>query len=212
MHKTTAKLQPPATIFLCPSVLTFGHIRPPLRHSHSPRIFLFLAQNFLPQLLNQGADPNSRRSYGSALLHVAVARGQTEIAQALLEAGADVNARDHYTGHPRVSAWTVRQATSEFHSPPQHVLAAHHLQDISARLQDFGHFGIFALAAVGLTPLHYAALTDNFAMLQLLISYRADPTLTSLEGRRHPAGETNTWSSTCPGPSSSLRLPHLNFF
>ncbi|HEV2396958.1 MAG TPA: ankyrin repeat domain-containing protein [Candidatus Sulfotelmatobacter sp.] len=50
----------------------------------------------LKALLQAGADPNMRDSYGSPLLMEEIRRGNVENAQVLVEAGADVNAKNHY--------------------------------------------------------------------------------------------------------------------
>ena len=50
------------------------------------------------RILELGADANSRNSSGLPALQVALYRGSTEVAQALVDAGADVNATDKGTG------------------------------------------------------------------------------------------------------------------
>lgn len=47
-------------------------------------------------LLNQGASPDLRID-GAPLLHIAAVSGESEIVDALLDAGADVNARDDHS-------------------------------------------------------------------------------------------------------------------
>ena len=62
-------------------------------------------------LLAAGANPHSRGNDGRTVLMVAASRGDVDTVQALLEAGADVNARDHFRRSPLAIVRARQQGT-----------------------------------------------------------------------------------------------------
>jgi ankyrin repeat protein len=118
----------------------------------------------LRRLLDSGISPESRKGQWSAL-NRAVVFGQVEAVEALLNAGANINAHN-----PRIGSAVYLAATAR-------------RDELLARLLDRG-----AEPNVtpdwGLTPLMVGALQGNLAAISLLLEHGADP------ARRNPAGRS----------------------
>lgn len=93
---------------------------------------------------------------GSTPLHVAVANGQFQIADWLLQHGCDVNARDAYDAQPAM-LWRI-DSLNELYAARDKLFP-----DFTARAQ-------FA----GCTPLHYAVMRQDLEMVKLLLAQGAD--------------------------------------
>jgi uncharacterized protein len=95
-------------------------------------------------------------------LHLASKAGSVQVVQALLKAGADVKARTNPSG-----------------VTPLHLAAAAGGADVIRALIDAGGDVNAKEAEWGQTPLMFAASQDRAAAITLLLSRRADPTITT---------------------------------
>nr|XP_027239378.1 ankyrin repeat and SOCS box protein 8-like [Penaeus vannamei] len=113
-----------------------------------------------------GGDPNSRDSRGWTLLHHAVYKGAHEIAQLLIENGANVNASDRHDRTPLLLACYRGN-----HQIADLLLEA----GAEVNVQDWA----------GQTPLHWAAYEGTVETVQLLLDFGADTTIKNKEGLRY---------------------------
>uniref|UniRef100_A0A1I8HDV0 ANK_REP_REGION domain-containing protein n=1 Tax=Macrostomum lignano TaxID=282301 RepID=A0A1I8HDV0_9PLAT len=104
---------------------------------------------------------NVRHRLGWTALAAAVVNGHEEVARLLLSMGADPNASDTFSGAFSVAAR----------------LGANSAEVSSLRSAEFSERLNHGATFVGCTPLHYAALIDSVAMVQLLLEAKADPTI-----------------------------------
>jgi len=108
------------------------------------------------KLLAAGANPNSSLPNGETALMTAAATGSIEAAKALVDRGAQVDARDHDRGQTALM-W----AASEQHPEMVRLLIESHA-DINARSKG------------GFTPLLFAARSGNIESARLLIAAGAN--------------------------------------
>lgn len=94
--------------------------------------------------------------------------GDVAVVRLLLEAGADIDATD---------AYTPLQVGSE---------------GMRARASFFRKGLNPAADCRGLTALHYAAVNDGLAVLELLMAAGADPSLATFQGKTHSASPCGT--------------------
>jgi len=112
------------------------------------------------ELLRNGVDPNQPGLDGTAL-HLAAALGHVAISDALIEAGADLEAE----GEPA-------------RAHPLHLAAYHNRSDVARLLLD-RRAQVDARDAEGRTPLMVAALTAaETAVAEILLGHGADPNAT----------------------------------
>uniref|UniRef100_A0A1I8H6I7 ANK_REP_REGION domain-containing protein n=2 Tax=Macrostomum lignano TaxID=282301 RepID=A0A1I8H6I7_9PLAT len=111
---------------------------------------------------------NVRHRLGWTALAAAVVNGHEEVARLLLSMGADPNASDTFSGAFSVAAR----------------LGANSAEVSSQRSAEFSERLNHSATFVGCTPLHYAALIDSVAMVQLLLEAKADPTIRNSDGHR----------------------------
>lgn len=152
------------------------------------------------RLLSAGIDVNepmrpapgrTGRSKTTNALNLAVENGHFELAVALLNAGADPNAKP--SGYAALHAinWVRRPLGGDTDPPPQgsgnldslemvRQLAAHGA-DLNIRLEK-GSAGKAAFNSNGATPYLLAARNSDLPLLKLLLSLGADPTLANVDG------------------------------
>ena len=147
-------------------------------------------------LLQQGADANAAHGDGMSALHWGAERGDAEIVEALVNAGAAVNAVTrigHYTplhvastgGHAAVierlveAGSDVSAAASTTGVTPLHLAAAAGSAAAVAALLDRGADADARERAWGQTPLIFAAARDRVEAVRVLLERGADPAITS---------------------------------
>ena len=109
----------------------------------------------LKLLLDEGADINTRNTYGETPLHWAAEYGKTEIAKLLLDSDADVNAKDKDDGTPLHCA--TKRGYTEIVK-----LLLNGGADVNAKDED------------GRIPLHWAAYNGHTEIVKLLLDKGAD--------------------------------------
>uniref|UniRef100_A0A1E1X9P1 Putative caseinolytic peptidase b n=1 Tax=Amblyomma aureolatum TaxID=187763 RepID=A0A1E1X9P1_9ACAR len=119
-------------------------------------------------LADKSVDPNCRHALGWTLLHVAAISGHRDCVLALLEAGADIDAGDEFSN--------VYQMAREKQLHSLEVLVVRE-DEFSNRLSNRASFR-------GCTALHYAVLTDDTQLVQILLEKDADPTLANDQNHR----------------------------
>jgi ankyrin repeat protein len=133
-----------------------------------------------------------RDKNGDTPLHVAALHGQLEVAQVLLQAGAEVNARNSYGAFTPADLWGVLGSSN--HKDPIALLTVHGVdsQDMKNGYTPL-HLAVFSVghkkmvellvskgadvnakAASGATPLFFAVLRDQKDDAQILIEHGAD--------------------------------------
>jgi ankyrin repeat protein len=122
---------------------------------------VFYSPTIVPLLIAAGADVNVVDCYGRTPLFCADA---VAAAQALLDAGAEVNCQNLAGGRSPLFSYDV------LHNPA-----------VLALLLDNGA-DIFVRSSAGSTPLHYAAATTSTESVRLLLEAGIDPTLTDEKG------------------------------
>lgn len=125
----------------------------------------------LKRLIDDGHDVNERHPLGWTPLHVAAVNGNARAVQILLEAGADPNAVEEFS--------TPFKTAARQHKRLMEVLVARE-DEFCDRLSKNADFS-------GFTSLHYAALSDDYECLKLLLEAGADPTMK--DGNGHTAIE-----------------------
>ena len=147
-------------------------------------------------LLQQGADANAAHGDGMSALHWAAERGDAEMVDALVHAGAAVDAVTrigHYTplhvastgGHASVieglaeAGADVSAAASTTGVTPLHLAAAAGSADAVTALLDRGADVDARERAWGQTPLMFAAARDRVEAIRVLLERGADPAVTS---------------------------------
>lgn len=114
-------------------------------------------------------DPASATTFstdGFTALHLAAFFGKTEIARALLDAGADA----------------LVYSRNESHVQPLHSAAAGRHHEVCRLLLAAGA-DVDAPQVLGFTPLHQAAHSGDVELAELFLSAGADPTATMDDGR-----------------------------
>lgn len=119
-------------------------------------------------LADKSMDPNCRHALGWTPLHVAAISGHRDCVLALLEAGADIDAGDEFSN--------VYQMAREKQLHSLEVLVVRE-DEFSNRLSNRASFR-------GCTALHYAVLTDDTQLVQILLEKDADPTLANDQNHR----------------------------
>jgi len=125
----------------------------------------------LHRLTESGVDVNERHPFGWTALHVAAVNGSPRAVQVLLEAGADPNAQDEFS--------TPFKTAARQHRKVMEVIIGRE-EEFSGRLSKNANFS-------GFTPLHYAALADDYECIKLLLDKGADPLAKDASG--HIASE-----------------------
>ncbi|XP_068718120.1 mitochondrial disaggregase-like [Montipora capricornis] len=120
----------------------------------------------LERFIKQGHDVNQRHPLGWTPLHVAAINGSERCMTLLIEAGADVNAKEEFT--------TPFKMAQKKHMRSFDVIFMRE-DDFSDKLHQRANFN-------GFTPLHYAALADSRECVRCLIDAGADPTLKDSSG------------------------------
>jgi ankyrin repeat protein len=115
------------------------------------------------RLLGNGSSANVENEQGITALSLAVVNDHREVAERLLQAGADVN-------HP-LCEWTVL-----------HAAALRGRAEIVPMLLSWGA-AVNARDTEGYTPLHWATLGNHFPIVEALLNYHADLTLRDPEGK-----------------------------
>ncbi len=143
-------------------------------------------RSFTAEIASQG-DLNSRDEKGYTLLCVAAGEGHTNIAEALIKAGADVDATDHmdrtplhvaaHAGNPTViealiAAGANIHATSWGDTPLHYAARAGNLAAIEALIRAKANFD--AIDRCEITPLHWAASTGHPDIALALIKANAN--------------------------------------
>ena len=109
---------------------------------------------------------NEKHPLGWTPLHAAAMSGNPRTIKLLLESGADPNVQDEFS--------TVYKVASRRHMRASEVLMERE-DSFSSSLSRNADFS-------GFTPLHYAALSDDFECIKLLLEAGADPTVTDKGG------------------------------
>ena len=147
-------------------------------------------------LLQEGEDANAAHGDGMSALHWAAERGDAEMLDALVLAGAAVDAVTrigHYTplhvastgGHAEVierlveAGADVSATTSNSGATPLHLAAAAGSGAAVTALLDHGADADAREAAWGQTPLIFAAARDRVEAIRVLLERGADPAVTS---------------------------------
>eukprot|EP00794_Sanderia_malayensis_P007190 gene7190-7996_t len=125
----------------------------------------------LNRLISEGYNVNERHPLGWTPLHVAAINGNPRAVQILLEAGADPNATDEFS--------TPFKTASRQHKRTMEVIIARE-DEFCGNLSKNADFS-------GFTALHYAALSDDYECIKLLLEAGADPTLK--DGSGHTPNE-----------------------
>ncbi|HAM40163.1 MAG TPA: hypothetical protein DCP69_02185 [Candidatus Omnitrophica bacterium] len=112
---------------------------------------------------------------GDTPLHVAVQVGSMELAELLLAAKADVNAKAN-------AGWTALHWAAYGRNTPMAELLLRNKADVNAR------------NSVGYTPLHWAAWRNSKALVELLLAHKADVNAADHD-RRTPLHYAVLWSS-----------------
>jgi len=146
--------------------------------------------------LKDGYDPNIKHELGWSPLHVAAVNSQREVVDVLLKFGADPNLPDDYSsiyhkarekGMHTLDVLTIRE--EDFSSNLNQV--PNFSNDVSNFLQ-----AVYILQQAnfrGCTPLHYAVLADDSAVVSLLLEAGADP----LRANDYGKTPVRTPSDTC---------------
>jgi ankyrin repeat protein len=148
-------------------------------------------------LVKHGADVNVQSPRGSTLLEKEVIAGRRDMCEALLDGGANVDAKHHIHGEALLSVAARRGYTpivelfidrgadpnimSDIGIAPLHVAAedgnADMVRVLLAKGADVNLLGEFG------TPLHAAAQQGKVEVLRILLAHGADPLLTDFYGR-----------------------------
>jgi hypothetical protein len=120
----------------------------------------------LQRLMEGGVDVNSRHPLGWNAVHSAVINRQHRVVEFLLSKGADVNAEDEFS--------SARRMAGRLRITPARVAAV--------RDHEFSSYINHFVSYSGFTPLHYAVISDDVAIIRLLLSHGADPTVQDRRG------------------------------
>ena len=126
------------------------------------------------QLLSDGADPNFRHKYGWCLLHIAIAKGNTQVAKLLLRFGADSNICDDYSG-----LQSTAHKLGLANMPSEITKLARARKSLNTNYKVDCDYR-------GFTPLHYAVLNDDSKLVKVLLDNNAIVNLKSLKYNLSP--------------------------
>uniref|UniRef100_A0A1B6E1C0 Uncharacterized protein n=1 Tax=Clastoptera arizonana TaxID=38151 RepID=A0A1B6E1C0_9HEMI len=110
-------------------------------------------------IAEEGIDVNQRHPLGWTALQVAIMNQRLDIIEILLEAGADPNLGDEF-----INAHKTAQAKR-----------LHPLEVLQRREEEFSNRLNSLATFQGFTALHYAALTDNVEIVEMLLKAGANP-------------------------------------
>jgi len=124
-------------------------------------------EDYVKELISQGADPNSIDSTGMSALAIACQDGRTNVVKYLLDHGVDVN------GHCKgcITDRTPLIAASMENNWEILRLLVSHGADVNAR------------GELGWTALIWAARADDVESVKFLLSKGADPNVKALDGK-----------------------------
>lgn len=148
--------------------------------------------------LDANGDPNARDEMKTTRLDGAAVSDMPEVAELLIERGADVNARDPETGYAPLH-WAASQGNTEVAEmliskgadvkavdnlgrTPLHAAAACDYSAVAAMLIEKGA-DVDARDKFGNTPLHLAASSGSDLTAKLLLDKGADPKAANSRGR-----------------------------
>jgi ankyrin repeat protein len=136
------------------------------------------------ELLNKGADINSRGGRGQTLLHSAVSNGYPDVVRLLIDRGADVNARDDEARTPLFEAM-------------QREYGKRYTDVVKLLLEAGAHVNVRDRHDRN-TPLHLAAIDGNVAVVRLLVEKGANVNAGNHEGKTPYDWAISGGSSDCP--------------
>ena len=117
-------------------------------------------------LSNKQIDANTRHPLGWRALHVAAVNGRYGVVEALIDAGADVDAKEEFSTAFRV-ARSQKMSSLE----------------VTMRREEEFHDSLNPNRSFeGSTALHYAALVDSFNTVKVLLEKGADPLIKNVLG------------------------------
>ena len=128
-------------------------------------------------LILNGADVNAIGDDGYTVLMAAANQGNLEMLEILLDKGADPNLASPITGETPLHAATSKGFSASY------VDCVKRLLEHGANPNVKANFGVPTntyyrdIKVVGETPLHLAAAYGSKEMIELLLSYKADPSL-----------------------------------
>ena len=117
-------------------------------------------------LSNKENDPNIRHPLGWTALHVAAVNGRYGVVEALVDAGADLDAKEEFSTAFRVARSKKMNAL-----------------EVTIRREEEFHDSLNPNRSFeGSTALHYAALVDSFKTVKILLEKGADPLIKNVLG------------------------------
>lgn len=152
-------------------------------------------------LINQGADVNAVGYEDYTILMAAANQGLPDMIRTLLEKGADPNLASPTTGETPLHAVTAKAFTERALECVKLLLEAG--ADPNAKAKSGVATGTYYrdVEVVGETPLHLAAAYGSKAMIELLLEYKADPSI------KDDRGESPlTWNSRHQRTSEHIKL------
>nr|POE65988.1 isoform 2 of ankyrin-2 [Quercus suber] len=160
-------------------------------------------QDTVAYLLGRGADINTKTYFGWSMLHTAASNGRVELAQLMLQHGA--NTEIAYTGTWHGEGKGENGAT---HQRPLHYAVRPHRRptgDETAMIEllvRLGRAKIGATDSLGCTPLHYAVRSKWRPAIQVLLRYARKHEVEV----RDRAGKTALQDATAAGDPGIVKM------